>query len=142
MAAESTSFTPEELWAGEVSENRRVVTVKSGQNLAKNTVVAFDADGKVVAHSGVITPTVTQSGTTPFAVTFTPAVKLAGVLINAVDASLADTAGMVYCDGDFIGDKLVWPTNIDGVAATNLTKQKLFAGTELFATFYNTGELI
>jgi hypothetical protein len=134
---ETVTFTPAELFAGTVSENRRPCTVLSGQNLAANTVVAFNAAGKVIAHDGVITPT--QSGTTPFAVT--PATVLAGVLVAAVDASAADTAGMIYCDGDFIASKLVWPTNIDGAAANDLTKAKLFAGTELFATFYNAGEL-
>ncbi len=141
MAAVSTTFTPAELFAGDVSEDRRPVTVLSGQVLAANTVVAFNAAGKVIAHDGVITASLAQSGTTPFAATLTPATKLAGVLIAAVDATAGDTAGMIYCDGDFFADKLVWPTNIDGVAATALTKAKLFAGTELFATFSNTGEL-
>ena len=138
---ETATFTPAELFAGNSAKNRRPVTVVSGQNLAANTVVAYDADGKVRLHTGLITDSISQSGTTPFAVTFVPAEQLAGVLIAAVDASGGDAAGMVYCDGDFIGSKLVWPANIDGAAATNLTKQKLFAGTELFATFYNTGEL-
>lgn len=124
MAAESTSWTPEELWAGEVSETRRTCTVKSGQNLAANTVVMSDAAGKMVAHDGVTTK------------------KVAGILIAAVDASLADKAGMIYCDGDFMGDKIVWPATIDGGAVSNLLKQKLLEGTEIFATFYNTGELM
>jgi hypothetical protein len=142
MAAyETTSYTPAELFAGNASKIREVVTVKSGQNLAANTVVMFDADGKVLLHSGVITPTLAQSGTTPFAATLTPAVKLAGVLVAAVDASGGDKQGLIYCDGNFFDDKLVWPTNIDGSAATALTKKKLFAGSGLQVTVSATGEL-
>lgn len=140
---ETTTFTPAELFAGDVSENRRAITVKAGQNLAANTVIAFDSAGKIIAHPGNITTAITQSGITPFAVTLTPAARLAGVLIYAVDATAGDTPGMRYADGNFIGDKLIWPANIDGVAATNLTKQSLLSanGSELFATFYNAGEL-
>ena len=140
MAAESTSYTPAELFAGEASKRRRAVTVKSGQDLAANTVVMFDADGKIVAHDGVITASLAQSGTTPFAATLTNGNPVAGVLIAAVDADGADAAGMIYCDGDFIGSLLVWPATIDGAAVTNLLKQKMFVGTELFATFYTAGE--
>ena len=121
MAAESTSYTPTELFAGAASETRRTVTVKAGQNLAANTLVMFDAAGKVVAHSGDST------------------IIPAGVLIAAVNA-VADSAGMIYCDGDFIGSLIVWPALIDTFAVTNLLKQKLLAGTELYATFYSAGE--
>jgi hypothetical protein len=140
---ETVTFTPAELFAGSAPENRRPITVKSGQNLAANTVIAFDSAGKVIAHPGNITTSITQSGTTPFAVTLTPPAKLAGVLVYAVDATAGDTAGLRYADGNFFGDKLVWPVNIDGVAATNLTKQSLMSanGSELFATFSNAGEL-
>jgi hypothetical protein len=141
MTAVSTTFTPAELFAGDVSEDRRPCTVKHGQVLLANTVVTFDADGKIIAHNGLLTPTMVQSGITPFAVTFTPSAGAPAVLINAVDATAADVDGMIYCDGDFIGDLLVWPANVDGVAATNLTKQKIFAGTDLFATFYSAGAL-
>jgi hypothetical protein len=141
MAAVSETFTPAELFAGDVSEDRRPCTVKHGQVLAANTVVTYDAAGKIIAHDGVITPTFAQSGTTPFAGTFVAASGPPAVLIAAVDATSGDKAGMIYCDGDFIGSKLVWPEHIDGVDATDLLKQKLFAGTDLFATFYNAGEL-
>lgn len=121
MAAETTTFTPTELWAGEVSETRKECTVKSGQNLAANTIVMSDSAGKVVAHDGAY------------------ANKVKGVLIAAVDASAADTAGMLYLDGDFMGDKLVWPATIGGGAVTDLLKQKLLEGTEIYATFYPAG---
>ena len=123
MAAETTTFSPVELWAGAVSEERRAVTVKSGQNLAANTLVMSDTAGKIVAHDGVY------------------ANKVTGVLISAVDATAADTAGMVYKDGDFIGDKIVWPALIGGLAVTDLTKQKLLEGVEIYATFYPAGAI-
>jgi hypothetical protein len=104
---ETVTFTPAELFAGAVSEYRRPCTVKSGQNLAANTIVMSDAAGKMVAHDGVTTK------------------KVAGVLIYAVDASAADTAGALYKDGDFITTKLVWPATIDGGAVTDLLKDKL-----------------
>jgi hypothetical protein len=126
MTATTTTFIPTELWAGEVSECRKPCTVKSGQNLAANTVVMSDAAGKIVAHDGAYSN------------------KVKGVLINAVDTDGADTAGMLYLDGDFIGAELVWPATINSTTPTSLTKQKLLEGGgngELFATFYNAGEL-
>ncbi len=120
---DTTTFTPEQLWAGKRSEERRTGTVKLGQNLAANTIVMSDAAGKWVAHDGVTTK------------------KVAGVLINAVDATAADTAGMVYKDGDFMSHKLVWPATIDAVAVTDLLKAKLLEGTEIYATVYPTGAL-
>ncbi len=123
MAAETTTFTPIELWAGNVSEDRRPVTVKAGQNLAANTLVMSDSAGKIVAHDGAY------------------ANKVAGVLIYAVDATAADTAGAVYKDGDFIGDKIVWPATIGGGAVTDLLKQKLLEGVEIYATFYPAGAI-
>jgi len=122
MATEGT-FTPVELFAGNPSETRRVITVKSGQNLAQHTVLMSDAAGKLVAHDGVTTK------------------KVVGVLIKAVDATASDKSGMVYVDGDFIGNKLVWPATIDTGAVSDLLKQKLLEGTGLFATFYPAGAL-
>ena len=138
---ETTTFTPAELYAGHPSENRRPITVVSGQNLAALTVLMADSAGKMLAHDGVITTSVAQSGTTPFAVTLTNGNPVAGILIAAVDASGGDAAGMMYTDGDFIGSLLVWPATIDGGTVSNLLKQKMLLGTEMFATFYNTGEL-
>jgi hypothetical protein len=120
---ETVTFTPAELFAGKVSEIRKQGTVKSGQNLAANTVVMSDAAGKWVIHDGVTTKNV------------------AGVLIYAVDASAADAAGAVYKDGDFIATKLVWPATIDGGAVSDLLKAKLLENSNIFVSFYNAGEL-
>lgn len=141
MAATTTTYTPDELFAGEVSDDREIVTVVSGQNLAANTIVMTDSAGKVLAHNGVCTASMTQSGTTPFAVTFTPAQKVAGVLIYAVDASGGDAQGAIYKDGNFFADKLVWPATINGAPVTNLLKRKLLEGSDISVTFSATGEL-
>lgn len=123
MPVPTTTFTPSQIWAGAKSEERRPVTVKAGQNLAVRTLVMSDAAGKMIAHDGAY------------------ANKVAGVLINAVDATAADTAGMVYKDGDFMMDVIVWPTLIGGVTPTNLLKQKLLEGIEIYATPYVAGDL-
>lgn len=141
MAAETTTFTPDELFAGEVSDDREIVTVVTGQNLAANTIVMTDSAGKVLAHDGICSTTITQSGTTPFAVTLSAAHKVAGVLIYAVDASAADVQGAIYKDGNFFADKLVWPSTINGAAVTNLLKRKLLEGSDISVTFSATGEL-
>ena len=120
---DTTNFVTEQLWAGKRSEYRRPGTVKQGQNLAANTVVMSDAAGKWVIHDGVTSK------------------KVAGILIYAVDATAADAVGAVYKDGDFISSKLVWPATIDAVAVTDLLKNKLLEGTNIFATAYPTGAL-
>lgn len=122
-AYETTTFTPAELFAGQTSKVRKPITVVSGQNLAANTVLMTNALGKHLLHDGAY------------------ANKVAGVLVAAVDATAGDKAGLAYLDGDFIDSKLVWPVNINAVAATNLSKQKLLEGTMMTVSFYNTGEL-
>lgn len=112
----------EVIFAGEVSKVRRTGTLVSGQNLAKNTVLMTNALGKYLAHDGAY------------------ANKVAGVLISAVDASAADKPCMVYKDGDFVLSKLAFPTNINSVAATTLSKQKLLEGSQIYATPYGAGE--
>jgi uncharacterized protein (DUF1786 family) len=123
MAVPTTTFTPIQIWAGEKSDERRSVTVKMGQNLAAYTVVMSDAAGKIVIHDGAY------------------ANKVAGILIAAVDATSADAAGMVYKNGDFMMDVIVWPATIGGGAPTTLLKQKLLEGIEIYATPYVAGEL-
>ena len=118
MAAETFTYTPKKLIAG--SDPDVVVkpcTVLTGQNLAACTLVESDAAGKMKAHAGVN--------------------KVAGILLNAVDASAADTAGLVYISGDFFADQLVFPA----VTNTNLLKQKLVEGSMIALTFLDTGEV-
>lgn len=122
-AFETATLTPAELFAGQASKIRRSGTLVSGQNIAANTVLMTNALGKLTAHDGAY------------------ANKVAGVSISAVDATSGDKTCLFYADGDFIGSLLVFPANINAVAATNLSKQKLLEGSDIFATFYNTGEL-
>ena len=118
MAAETFTYTPKRLIAGaDPDVVTKPCTVLSGQNLAQYTLVESDAAGKMKAHAGVN--------------------KVAGILVNAVDASAADTAGVVYIAGDFFGDQLVFPAG----ANTTLLKRKLVEGSMIALTFLETGEV-
>lgn len=118
MAAETFTYTPKRLIAGsEPDVITKPCTVLSGQNLAANTLVESDLAGKLKVHAGVN--------------------KVAGILLNAVDASAADKAGVVYIAGDFFADQLVFPAS----ANTNLLKQKLVEGSMIALTFLETGEV-
>lgn len=118
MAAETFTYTPKKLIAG--SDPDVVVkpcTVLTGQNLAAYTLVESDAAGKMKAHAGVN--------------------KVAGILLNAVDATAADKDGLVYIAGDFFADQLVFPAG----ANTTLLKRKLVEGSMIALTFLDTGEV-
>ena len=118
MAAETFTYTPKKLIAG--SDPDVVVkpcTVLTGQNLAAYTLVESDAAGKMKAHAGVN--------------------KVAGILLNAVDATAADKDGLVYIAGDFFADQLVFPA----VTNTTLLKRKLVEGSMIALTFLDTGEV-
>jgi hypothetical protein len=118
MAAETFTYTPKRLIAGSDPDVvTKPCTVLSGQNLAQYTLVESDAAGKMKAHAGVN--------------------KVAGILLNAVDASAADKAGIVYIAGDFFADQLVFPAGVN----TNLLKQKLVEGSMIALTFLETGEV-
>lgn len=118
MAAETFTYTPKRLIAGSDPDVvTKPCTVVLGQNLAQYTLVESDAAGKMKAHAGVN--------------------KVAGILLNAVDASAADKAGIVYIAGDFFADQLVFPAS----ANTNLLKQKLVEGSMIALTFLETGEV-
>jgi uncharacterized membrane protein len=132
----TTSYTPKkQLWAGEQGDDRVAVTVASGQNLAQYTLVMTDGAGKVVAHDGNLLR------------------KPKGVLVSAVDATAGDTAGMVYADGWFAMDVIVFPatvlvpTYVAGVVTatvsttiTSLLKQKLLESTDMYAVPYVAGD--
>ena len=120
MAAETFTYSPKRLIAG--SDPDVVVkpgTVVLGQNLAQYTLLESDAAGKWKVHAG---------GTN----------KVAGILLNAVDATSADTAAQAYIAGDFFADQIVWPAT---GAGTNLLKQKLVEGSMIALTFLDTGEV-
>jgi hypothetical protein len=118
MAAETFTYTPKRLIAGSDPDVvTKPCTVVLGQNLAQYTLVESDAAGKMKAHAGVN--------------------KVAGILLNAVDATSADKAGVVYIAGDFFADQLVFPAS----ANTNLLKQKLVEGSMIALTFLETGEV-
>ena len=118
MAAETFTYTPKRLIAG--SDPDIIVrpgTVVTGQNLAQYTLLESDVAGKWKVHGGVN--------------------KVAGILLNAVDATSADKAAQAYIAGDFFADQIVWPS----AANTNLLKQKLVEGSMIALTFLDTGEV-
>lgn len=118
MAAETFTYSPKRLIAGaDPDVVVKPCTVLLGQNLAQYTLVESDLAGKMKVHAGVN--------------------KVAGILLNAVDATSADTAGQVYIAGDFFADQIVWPAG----ANTNLLKQKLVEGSMIALTFLDTGEV-
>lgn len=118
MAAETFTYTPKRLIAGSDPDIvTRPGTLVLGQNLAAGTLLESDAAGKWKVHAGVN--------------------KVAGILMNAVDATSADQNALAYVAGDFFADQLVFPS----AANTNLLKQKLVEGSMIVLTFLNTGEV-
>jgi predicted secreted protein len=118
MAAETFTYTPKRLLAS--SDPDVIVktgTLVTGQNLAQYTLLESDAAGKWKVHAGVN--------------------KVAGILLNATDATSADQPTQAYIAGDFFADQLVFPSAIN----TNLLKQKLVEGSMIALTFLDTGEV-
>lgn len=138
MAAETHTFTPQKLFA---SDYPRVltspVTVVSGQNLAVNTIVASDANGKILAHPDFDTDFVADTSAGAVTKSLDVTKVVAGVLVAAVDATGGDTAGIIYESGHFYADQLVWPAG----ATTNALKRKLLEGSLIKVTFQDTGEV-
>ena len=126
MAAETTTFTPVKLIAGSDPDIITVPgTLLSGQNLAAGVLVESDTAGKWKVHSGI-------DGTSK-----EPLKKVAGVLVNAVDASGGDAAALVYISGNFFASQLTFPAAVN----TNLLKQKFVENTSIALTFQDTGEV-
>ena len=118
MAAETVTYTPKRLVAGSDPDVVvRIGTVVTGQSLAQFTLLESDVAGKWKVHAGVN--------------------KVAGILLNAVDATSADQPAQAYIAGDFFADQLVFPAG----ANTNLLKQKLVEGSMIALTFLDTGEV-
>lgn len=126
MAAETTTFTPVKLIAGSDPDILTAPgTLLSGQNLAAGTLVESDTAGKWKVHSGI-------DGTSK-----EPLKKVAGVLVNAVDASAADAAAIIYISGNFFASQLTFPAAVN----TNLLKAKFVENTNIVLTFQDTGEV-
>jgi hypothetical protein len=119
MAAETFTWSPKRLLAGHDPDVViRAGTLVTGQNLAAGTLLESDAAGKWKVHANA-------------------GAKVAGVLMNATDATSADKAVTVYVSGDFFADQLTFPAAIN----TNLLKQKFVEGTMIVLTFLDTGEV-
>lgn len=125
MAAETFTFTPKKLIAGSDPDIITIPgTLLSGQNLAAGTLVESDTAGKWKVHSGI------DANSAPLK-------KVAGVLMNAVDASAADANAIVYISGNFFADQLVFPAAVN----TDLLKLKFLEGTMIVPAFQATGEV-
>ena len=88
----SSSFTPDNLIVGSHPIVTRKVTIKSGQNVLRGTIMGVDGDGKLLKSLAASS----DGSETPHS-----------ILVRDVDASLADTVGEVYLCGQFNKDKVV-----------------------------------
>lgn len=124
--AETTNYTPVKLFAGDFPPPlTSPVMVLTGEDLAELTIVETDLVGKVVAHAGI-----NEGDDTAQAL-------VAGVLVSPVDASAADTEGVIYESGCFFADSLVWPAD----ATDDLLKRKLLEGSLIKVVFTKPGEV-
>ena len=97
----------------EFLKSRDEVTVKSGQNLAIGTVLAKDADGKVV----ILAPAANDGTQDAYGVLISP-----GGIDASATGTNADTPGVAIAREAILKDSgLVWPAGItDGQKATAL----------------------
>ena len=92
----SETFTPEALFAGDFPIVTKEVTIASGQNLTKNSVL-----GKITASGKYIL-------SLQAAVDGSEVADV--ILVDDTDASGGDKVASVYLTGDFREDKLVFGT--------------------------------
>ena len=119
MAAETFTWSPQRLLAGHDPDVITVPgTLLSGQNLAAGTLLESDAAGKWKVHANA-------------------GAKVAGILMNATNATSGDTACTAYVAGNFWADQLTFPAAIN----TNLLKTKFVEGTMIVLAFLDTGEV-
>ena len=138
MAAETHTLTPSRLFAGHFPEALTApVTVLSGENVAAYEVVASDDAGKIIAHLGFDTDFVADTSAGAVTKEVPTTRPVAGIMVMAVDASAADTAGAIYESGCFYADQLTWPAS----ATTNALKRKLLEGSLIKVVFLDTGEV-
>jgi hypothetical protein len=119
------TFTPEELLAGgRVYQTEGGKTVVSGQNLARFTIVAYDANGKLTAWDDTAVADADASEDTVNLPT--TVAKPVGVMLHACDASGGDKTGQAIAfDGCFSDQALVWPASLS--AASTLLRQAALA---------------
>ena len=106
-----SSNTPDEILASGDGIVTLGVTVKSGENLVKGTVVARDSvSGKYVAYAPA------GSYSSDVAV---------GILSEKIDASLADQQAVIYIAGVFVVGKL---TGYDAAALVDFLGRRIGTG--------------
>jgi hypothetical protein len=109
------SWAPEGLRAGDQPlKTRGGETLVTGQNLARLTIVAYDATNKLTQWDHTAVADADASGDTvnlPTSVAYP-----VGVLIEATDATSADKTVSLYTEGCFNHELLVWPSALDTLA--------------------------
>jgi hypothetical protein len=110
---ESESFAIEQLFAGTADVITQPITVVSGQNLVQYSVI-----GKITTSNKFAICNPGASDGSQIAV---------GILVNACNASGADTASVAYFAGDFSQTQLFWHAGF----TTDLAKQRAFDGTNI-----------
>jgi hypothetical protein len=108
------TYTPPNLFAGDAPIVTSRALVLSGQNLARYAVVAFNADGKLVAHDPTATVVVVGGAASQTAPA--PQSRIAGVMLDAVNASAGDVSAAIYTEGVFNHAALTWHVSLDTLA--------------------------
>lgn len=165
MAAETYSWSPKKLIAGHDPDViTETGTLVSGQNLAAGTPLAWDTNGKLYAHPGIVTSYAASTSAGSPTIAFDATFPVAGILMHDINASTStvnnngstvvagtatDTAITYYSAGNFFADQIQFYQNGNGSAAgtatagvsTNILKQKFFAQSKIVLTFQDTGEV-
>ena len=130
MAAETTTYAPVKLFAGDFPPILTApVTILDGEVLSQYELVESDAAGKGVAHLGFALDGVATS--------IDITAPVIGIMISALSPSGADGAGQMYTSGAFFASQLVWPAS----ATDDLLKAKLLEGSNFRVVFQDTGEV-
>lgn len=138
MAAETTTFTPVKLFAGDFPPPLTApVTVLDGEVLSQYEVIASDAAGKVISHIGLDTDFVADASAGAVTKEIETTRPVVGIMVEALSPSGADGAGIAYTSGCFFASQLVWPAGV----TTDLLKAKLVEGSNIRVVFQDTGEV-
>lgn len=114
LAASGTegSYAPPQLFAGEAPITTTPGIVKSGQVLAKYTVLAKDVNNKLVPYNPAAADVAVTGGATSQTAK-APETRAVGILATAIDTSgtgsNADTSVAYYSGGAYNAAMLVWP---------------------------------
>lgn len=130
MAAETTTYTPVKLFAGDFPPVLTAPgTLLDGEVLSQYELVETNAAGKLVEHLGFVDDAT--------AATIDITAPVVGVMIQAASPSGADATVQIYTSGCFFAGQIVWPAD----ATDDLLKAKLLEGSNIRVVFQDTGEV-